>query len=121
MSTVFTRGVPAALLTVALLSGCGGDANTGTAGSPAPAASASQQPTASIVGLLLLATNDAVVIKLPDGNTRTFGVRAEDAPRLGIRHLASHAGLTDIGFRITYVTVDGKDHVVAAEETAPPQ
>jgi hypothetical protein len=124
MSTVKNPWVPVAVLTVALLSGCGDDAGSGPAPAPSAAAAVaptSQQQTAQIVGLLVSADNDQVVITLPDGNARTFGVRPEDAPRLGIRHLASHAGLTDIGFRITYVTVDGKDYVVAAEETAPPQ
>ena len=120
------RGVPAVLLLAALLTGCSDDTTatstptTGTAPSAAaPAATAAA--TSSIVGLLVSADDKQVVINLPDGNARTFGVRPEDAPRLGIRHLASHAGLTDIGFEITYVTVDGKDYVVAAQETAPPQ
>jgi O-acetyl-ADP-ribose deacetylase (regulator of RNase III) len=120
------RGVPAVLLLAALLTGCSDDTTatstptTGTVPSAAaPAATAAA--TSSIVGLLVSADEKQVVISLPDGNARTFGVRPEDAPRLGIRHLASHAGLTDIGFEITYVTVDGKDYVVAAQETAPPQ
>jgi O-acetyl-ADP-ribose deacetylase (regulator of RNase III) len=120
------RGVPAVLLLAALLTGCSDDTpatstpTTGTAPSAAaPAATAAA--TSSIVGLLVSADENQVVINLPDGNARTFGVRPEDAPRLGIRHLASHAGLTDIGFEITYVTVEGKDYVVAAQETAPPQ
>jgi hypothetical protein len=119
MLPAFTRHLPVAVLTVALLTGCGNDPDTAvslpTAGQP------SNQQTASVVGLLTSADADKVVIGLPDGSGRTFTVRPEDAPRLGIRHLASHAGLTDIGFRITYVTVDGKDYVIAAEETAPPQ
>jgi O-acetyl-ADP-ribose deacetylase (regulator of RNase III) len=120
------RGVPTVLFLAALLTGCSDDTpatstpTTGTAPSAAaPAATAAA--TSSIVGLLVSADENQVVINLPDGNARTFGVRPEDAPRLGIRHLASHAGLTDIGFEITYVTVDGKDYVVAAQETAPPQ
>jgi hypothetical protein len=121
------RGLPAVLLLTALLTGCGEDPKTDTpttATAPSAAAvaqPASAAPTASIVGLLVSADQNQVVINLPDGNARTFGVRPEDAPRLGIRHLASHAGLTDIGFEITYVTVDGKDYVIAAQETAPPQ
>jgi hypothetical protein len=120
------RGVPAVLLLAVLLTGCGDDTTAtstptpGTAPSTAaPAATAAAY--SNIVGLLVSADEKQVVINLPDGNARTFLVRPEDAPRLGIRHLASHAGLTDIGFEITYVTVDGKDYVVAAQETAPPQ
>jgi hypothetical protein len=122
------RGLPAALLLAALLAGCSddppttittGDTAIGTASAAAPVATAAAN--ASIVGLLVSADENQVAISLPDGNARTFLVRPEDAPRLGIRHLASHAGLIDIGFRITYVTVDGKDYVIAAQETAPPQ
>jgi hypothetical protein len=132
MFTRLSRGLSAVVLTAAVLTGCGDDAgdgtgkNTGTdstTGSPTSASASAQVavPTSSIVGLLKSADNEQVVITLPGGATRTFGVRPEDRPRLGIRHLASHAGLTDIGFKITYVTVDGKDYVVAAEETAPPK
>jgi hypothetical protein len=127
------RGLPAVLLLAALLTGCSDDTtttstnipststvpSTGTAPSAAPVASTAAN--SNIVGLLLSADENQVAINLPDGTARTFLVRPEDAPRLGIRHLASHAGLTDIGFKITYVTVDGKDYVIAAQETAPPQ
>jgi len=121
------RGLPAVLLLAALLTGCGDDTTTtgtntpatGTATAAAPATSTAAP--SSIVGLLVSADEKQVVITLPGGNARTFLVRPEDAPRLGIRHLASHAGLTDIGFEITYVTADGKDYVIAAQETAPPQ
>ena len=118
MLTIFLRRLSVAVLTAALLTGCGNDAVTLTPTAETPA---SQQTTASVVGLLTSADTSQIVIGLPDGSGRTFLVRPQDAPRLGIRHLASHAGLTDIGFRITYVTVDGKDYVIAAEETAPPQ
>jgi hypothetical protein len=122
------RGL-AALLFTALLTGCSDDTTTTSTSSPttaAPppasaAATVSTPATSGIVGLLVSADEKQIVINLPDGNARTFLVRPEDAPRLGIRHLASHAGLTDIGFEITYVTLDGKDYVVAAQETAPPQ
>jgi hypothetical protein len=122
MVKTIIRCLPVVMLGAALLTGCGDDAGNGTA-APAPTVEqpASEQATAAIVGLLKSADENQVVVDLPDGSSRTFLVRPQDAPRLGIRHLASHAGLTDIGFRITYVTVDGKDYVVAAEETAPPQ
>jgi hypothetical protein len=126
MFTIVTRGLAAAVLAAALLSGCGSDGSDDAAApaqatGPAAGPATSQPATAVVVGLLESADNNQVVITLPDGTSRTFLVRAEDAPRLGIRHLASHAGLTDIGFRITYVTVDGKEYVVAAEETDPPK
>jgi hypothetical protein len=125
MRSALPPGLAAALLTAALLTGCGND-DTGTTVATPAAEQAAGQPaspaaTAEIVGLLLSADQNQVVIIVPGGNARTFLVRPEDAPRLGIRHLASHAGLTDIGFRITYRTIDAKDYVIAAEETAPPQ
>jgi hypothetical protein len=124
MLRTFRRYAPVAALSAVMLAGCGDDPATSiptAAPTMAVEQPASQQPTSSVVGFLKSADTNQVVIDLPDGSGRTFLVRPEDAPRLGIRHLASHAGLTDIGFRITYVTADGKDYVVAAEETAPPQ
>jgi hypothetical protein len=119
MIRVPIRGVTAVVFAATLLTGCGDDPD-GDAGQPAPVVEQTASQTASVVGLLVSADTNQVVITLADGSARSFGVRPEDAPRLGIRHLASHAGLTDIGFRITYVTVDGMDYVVGAEETAPP-
>jgi hypothetical protein len=75
----------------------------------------------SVVGLMVSASEEEVVLKMPDGQNRTFQVRPEDAPSLGLGHLASHAGFTDVGFRLHYDTVDGVDYIAGAYETAPPQ
>lgn len=64
---------------------------------------------------------EAVTINMPDGTNRVFQVRPEDAPSLGLGHLASHAGLTFIGFQVSYETEGGVDYVLGAFETAPPQ
>lgn len=117
------------LLGAALTAGCSSEPTTGAAPAApaatapaAPAAEPAEQPaTADVVGLLKSAGEKQLVLTMPDGSERIFLVRAEDAPRLGIRHLASHAGLTDIGFQITYVTVDGNEYVVAAGETEVPK
>ena len=117
------RAIPVAVLAAALLTSCGDDAKTNEGALPDVVVN---EPTAqarypSVVGLLVSADNKQVVLSQPDGSTRTFLVRAEDAPRIGIEHLASHAGFTGLGFRIFYETVDGKDYIVGAQETAPPQ
>lgn len=75
----------------------------------------------NVVGLMVSTTEEAVTIKMPDGTNRVFKVRPEDAPSLGLGHLASHAGLTDIGFKVFYETEGDVDYVVGAFETAPPQ
>lgn len=82
----------------------------------------SQQPQGpSVVGLMQSADDQKVVLSFPDGTTREFLVRPGEEQRIGIGHLASHAGLTDIGFRLFYETEAGKDYIVGAFETAPPQ
>ncbi|GAA3016789.1 hypothetical protein [Streptosporangium longisporum] len=120
------RLLSVALLGAALAAGCSSEpAPSAAPTSAAPAAPATeptdQAPTADVVGLLKSVDEKHLVLTMPDGKDRTFLIRAEEAPRLGIRHLASHAGLTDIGFRITYITVGGNEYVVAAEETGLPQ
>lgn len=74
----------------------------------------------SVVGLLVSADAEEVVLQMPDGQNRTFQVRPEDAASLGLEHLASHAGFTDVGFQLHYDTVDGVDYIAGAYETAPP-
>jgi hypothetical protein len=75
----------------------------------------------SVVGFMVSTTEEEVVLRMPDGQNRTFKVRPEDAPSLGLGHLASHAGFTDVGFRLHYDTVDGVDYVAGAYEVAPPR
>jgi len=125
MSQTPARYVVVAIVGVMLVGGCADDTSTGDTARRDTAASPSQPgPAASgstIVGLLKSADDKQVVIILPNGSTRIFLVRPQDLPQLGIEHLASHAGLTDIGFRITYVIIDAKDYILRARETAPPQ
>ncbi|MEV6524547.1 hypothetical protein AB0M43_21545 [Longispora sp. NPDC051575] len=123
------RRVAVAVATVAALAltGCGSssadeglpDVNITPQASPEAAGPYAQPP--SVVGLLVSADNKQVVLVMPDKSRRVFLVRESDALRIGIEHLASHAGLTDIGFRVTYETVDGKDYILGARETAPPR
>jgi hypothetical protein len=106
------------------LTGCSGSGeealpDVNVAATPEVAGPVAAKP--SVVGLLVSANKDKVVITLADKSSRTFLVREKDAPYIGIAHLASHAGLTDIGFRVTYETVDGKDYILSARETAPPR
>jgi hypothetical protein len=75
----------------------------------------------SVVGYMVSATAEEVTLRMPDGTPRVFKVRAEDAPSLGLGHLASHAGFTDIGFKLHYDTVDGVDYIAGAYEVAPPR
>ena len=77
--------------------------------------------TPSVVGYMVSTTQEELLLRMPDGTDRTFQIRAEDAPQLGIDHLSSHAGLTDIGFQVFYETEGDTDYVVAAYETASPQ
>ena len=52
----------------------------------------------SVVGFMARANVEEVVLTMPDGSERTFEVRPADLDRVGIGHLASHVGFTDIGF-----------------------
>jgi O-acetyl-ADP-ribose deacetylase (regulator of RNase III) len=70
---------------------------------------------------MLTAVNEReITLTLPNGSTRVFALKPEDVDRVGLSHLASHAGAPDVGFRIYYVTVNGKDYLAGAEEIAPP-
>jgi hypothetical protein len=84
-----------------------------------PSASAPSGPSA--IGLLTEVKGNNVVLALPDGTKRTFIVRPEDEATVGLEHLASHAGFTDIGFQIYYKTAGGKDYITEAREVPPPQ
>lgn len=75
----------------------------------------------SVVGYMTSADSEQVVLTMPDGSEREFAVRPEDARRIGIGHLASHEGFTDIGFQVFYETEDGTDYILGAQEVAPPR
>ena len=123
MTSRSLRLIPVLALSAALLTACSDPATTDNA---LPDIAVNQSTGTAprgdtVIGLLTSADDKQVTLAMPDGSTRVFLVRPEDAPRLGISHLASHAGLTDIGFEVAYETVDGKEYILGAQETAPPQ
>ena len=109
------------LATGLLLTGCSAgedqalpDVNTSQAQNPLAGAE-------SVVGFMTSADQEEVVLTMPDGRERTFEVRPEDVQQIGIGHLASHVGFTDIGFQVFYETEDGTDYILGAREVAPPR
>lgn len=98
---------------------------TGCAGEELPDVDTGQEQTTpdadSVVGYMTSADQQEVVLTMPDGSERTFEVRPEDVNRVGIGHLASHVGFTDIGFEVFYETEDGTDYILGAQEVAPPR
>lgn len=74
----------------------------------------------SVVGFLEEADENGLVLRMPDGSTRTFAVAEQDVDALDLEHLESHAGFDDVGFRVYYRSEGGADYAVGAEETDPP-
>jgi hypothetical protein len=74
----------------------------------------------SLDGYLLSATESRVVLQRPHGGRVTFRVKPADVERLGLRHLASHAGLTDVGFRVYYTREGDRRFIKYAKEIPPP-
>lgn len=107
----------AAALSGVLLTGCSSDdeklPDVNTQGTQQPAGP-------SVIGFMDNVTATQVTLKMPDGTSRKFAVRPEDTAKLGLSHLASHRGFTDIGFQVFYETEGGTDYIVGASETAPP-
>jgi hypothetical protein len=75
----------------------------------------------NVVGYLQSVSENSVTLRMTDGSTRTFLVRPEHVEVLDLTHLRSHEGVTDIGFRASYETVNGQDYLLAATEVAPPR
>jgi len=71
-------------------------------------------------GFLMSADQRGVVLQLPNGSRMVFDVREIDAATLGLEHLQSHAGYTDIGFRVYYEEKRERRFIVYAEEIPPP-
>lgn len=71
-------------------------------------------------GFLESAHLGGVVLVLPNGKREVFRVREENLPTIGIEHLGSHAGVTDIGFRVYYEQKGQRKFIVGAEEIPPP-
>ena len=74
----------------------------------------------SVDGFLVSASETEVVLETPDGAEQRFPVKAEDVPRIGIEHLGSHAGVTDVGFRVYYQDEGGQRYVKLSTEIPPP-
>ena len=109
--------VAAAALSASLLAGCSSDEEL-----PDVNTQGTQQPSGpSVIGFMESVTANQVVLTMPDGTNRRFAVRPEDSSKLGLSHLASHRGFTDVGFEVFYETEGGVDYIVGSRETAPPQ
>jgi hypothetical protein len=71
-------------------------------------------------GFLETAHMGGVVLVRPDGERIIFRVREQNLPTIGLQHLASHAGTTDIGFRVYYEQKGKRRFIIGAEEIPPP-
>jgi hypothetical protein len=74
----------------------------------------------SVDGFLESAHRGGVVLVRPNGERIVFRVREQNLPTIGLEHLASHAGVTDIGFRVYYEQKGERRFIIGAEEIPPP-
>jgi hypothetical protein len=74
----------------------------------------------SVDGLLVSADLSRVVLASPGRGQIVFRVRQENLPTIGLEHLQSHAGFTDIGFRVYYEQQGRRRYIIGAEEIPPP-
>ena len=112
--------IPASLA----LAACGGEAEeqpdtqvvvpTVTA-SPPPAEGEQFE---TVEGYMLYADNERVELLTQEG-VRTYFVPPEHFQEIGVDHLASHAGLTDLAFGVAYERRDGKRWIRGAQEISP--
>jgi hypothetical protein len=75
--------------------------------------------------LLNSVTSKGPLIRARDGGDRSgerlvFRVRQRDLQTICIEHLASHAGVTDIGFRVYHEQKGKRRFIIGAEEIPPP-
>ena len=116
-----TRHLPrllAGALAAFALAGCGGGDGGSGAATPTPTPAAAETiPT--VDGLLIAADEKSVTLRTQQGEEE-FMVAPADLEAVGIDHLASHAGLTDIGFRVYYKEQGDKRYLKGSEEIAPP-
>src|SRR5688572_8979888 len=89
--------------------GCGGDSDSGGDGdAPAKDDATSQEaePEAPVIKTIVAkpldAEEDLLVMQGPDGQEMTFKVRPEDARAVDPTHVASHVGIPNLAFEITY-------------------
>ncbi|NQU37826.1 MAG: hypothetical protein HQ526_09575 [Actinobacteria bacterium] len=92
-----------------LLSGCGAE------GASPAASSASASGLASVDGRAEKVNSKEIVLRTVNG-TQTFKIRPEDEAGVGPEHVESHMGIPSIGFKVYYVTDNGVDYAVSAEE-----
>lgn len=109
-----------------LIGACGGsegppERNVGLEGPSPTTLSPSRAPDLpNTDGYLVAASETEVVLRTAGGEEAVFLVKPEDLPKLGIEHLSSHAGLTDVGFRVYYASEGGARYVKSASEIPPP-
>ena len=102
-------GASAALAAgVLILTGCGGS-------SPAASPSASASGITQLDGRAVSVDSKELVMRTADGE-RTFAIKPEDESAVGPEHIQSHMGIDTLGFRVYYVSKDGKDYAVSVEE-----
>ena len=113
----------ALLAVAALFASCGSDdkepESAATATPEATATAAAEDAIQQQDGFLIAADEQKVTLRTQEGE-QIFEVLPEDLEAVGVPHLASHAGLTDIGFRIYYEDRDGKKYIKGSEEIPPP-
>lgn len=112
----------ALLAVAALFAACGSDdkeAGGAATATPEATAAATGQEIQQQDGFLVAADEQKVTLRTQEGE-QVFAIQPEDLEAVGVPHLASHAGLTDIGFRVYYEERDGKKYIKGSEEIAPP-
>lgn len=110
----------ALLAVAALLAACGSDGDgSESAATATPEAAATEQAIKQQDGFLLGADEKKVLLRTQEGEM-VFEILPEDLEAVGVPHLQSHAGLTDIGFRVYYEERGGKRYIKGSEEIAPP-
>ena len=112
----------ALLAVAALFAACGSDDNesdSAATATPEATAAATEQAIQQQDGFLIAADEQKVTLRTQEGE-EIFEILPEDLEAVGVPHLASHAGLTDIGFRVYYEDRDGKKYIKGSEEIAPP-
>jgi hypothetical protein len=109
-------------LVVVALAGCGGDDQS----SSDPEVIVPEETAVpyegyeSVVGYLESADLQRVVLRTAEGKRVTFRVRQQNLPTIGLEHLQSHAGVTDIGFQVYYEQQGKRRFIIGAEEVPPP-
>lgn len=77
-----------------------------------------QHPT--IAGYLVSVDNERARLLTEDGRERSFFIAPEEYEQIGVDHLASHAGFTELGFLLTYEKRGKRNYLLGAQEIAPP-